>query len=159
MKVNMASNILKILLILFGLGALFFGGYVLPLMAEESVLYYPELAYAKVPVLIACEALLAMLLIGIGKIMHLLIIFDRGNTFSLKFIKGLDILVGMSITASIGVIGLFYFLQTFGGPGPLISLIMIGVLFIIWIVSAVMLLIRSIIKKAMVYKTDYDLTV
>jgi len=48
--------------------------------------------------------------------------------------------------------------RTLGGPGPLLSLIMIGVIFLIWIVAAVIMLIRSIVKKAMVYKDDYDLT-
>jgi len=159
MKVNIASNILKVLLILFAIGAIFFGICVLPIIAEQNVLYYPELEYAKIPIFIVCELLLVMLLIGIGIIMYLLVVFDRGNTFSLKFTKGLEILIGMCIIASIGVILLLYYFRTFGGPGPLLSLIMIGVIFLIWIVAAVMTLIRSIVKKAMVYKDDYDLTV
>lgn len=158
-KVNIASNILKVLLILFAIGAIFFGVYVLPIMAADYVVYYPELEYAKIPILIVCELLLVMLLIGIGIIMYLLVVFDKGNTFSLKFTKGLEILIGMCIIASIGVILLLYYFRTFGGPGPILSLIMIGVIFLIWIVAAVMMLIRSIVKKAMVYKDDYDLTV
>ncbi len=159
MKVNMASNILKILLILFAIGVIFFGAYVLPIMAEQSVLIYPELEYAKIPILAASELLLIMLLIGIGIIMNLLIVFDKGNTFSLKFTKGLEILIGMCLIASLGVIFLFSYFRTFGGPGPLLSLVMIGVIFLIWIVTAVIMLIRSIVKKAIVYKDDYDLTV
>lgn len=159
MKVNIASNILKVLLVLFAFGAIFIGIYVLPIMAEQSVLIYPELEYAKIPILIACELLLVMLLIGIGIIMYLLVVFDRGNTFSMKFTKGLEILIGMCSIASIGVISLLYYFRTFGGPGPLLSLIMIGVIFLIWIVAAVIMLIRSIVKKAIVYKDDYDLTV
>lgn len=159
MKVNVASNILKVLLILFATGAIFFGVYVLPIMAEQSAFYYPELKYAKLPILTSCELLLVMLLIGIGIIMYLLVVFEKGNTFSLKFTKGLEILIGMCIIASIGVILLLYYFQTFGGPGPLLSLIVIGVIFLIWIVAAVIVLIRSIVKKAMVYKDDSDLTV
>ena len=159
MKVNVASNILKVLLILFSIGAIFFGVYVLPIMAGEMVYIYPELDYAKMPILIMCEFLLVMLLVGIGIILYLIAVFERGNTFSLKFTKGIEILIGMCIFASTGVILLFYYFQTFGGPGPLISLIMVGVVFLIWIVAAVMMLIRSIVKKAMIYKDDYDLTV
>lgn len=159
MKVNIASNILKILLVLFAIGVVFFGSYILPIMAEEMVDIYPELEYAKLPILIVCELLLVMLLIGLGIIMYLLVVFDHGNTFTLKFTKGLEILIGMCIIASIGVILLLYYFGTFGGPGPLLSLIMIAVIFLIWIVAAVMMLIRSIVKKAIVYKDDYDLTV
>lgn len=159
MKVNVASNILKVLLILFAIGAIFFGVYVLPIMSEEMAYIYPELEHAKISMLVACELLLVMLLIGIGIIMYLLVVFDSGNTFSLKFTKGLEGLVGMCIIASIGVILIFYYLRTYGGPSPLLSLIMIGVIFLIWIVAAVMMLIRSIVKKAMIYKGDYDLTV
>ena len=148
MKVNVVSNILKILLILFAIGAIFFGYYVLPIIAEEMAYIYPELEHAKMSILIACELLLVILLIGIGIIMYLLVVSDRENTFSLKFTKGLEILIGMSIIASIGVILLFYYLSTYGGPGPLLSLVMMGVIFLIWIAAAVMMLIRSIVKKA-----------
>ena len=156
----MASNVLKVLLIMFAIGVIFLGTYVLPIMAEEMVLYvYPELEYAKLPILVTCELLLVLLLIGIGIIMYLLIVFDLGNTFSLRFTRGLEILFGMCIVASIGIIILFKYLTTFGGPGPLLSLIMIGITFVIWIVAAVIMLIRAIVKKAIVYKDDYDLTV
>ena len=156
----MASNVLKVLLIMFAIGVIFLGTYVLPIMAEEMVLYvYPELEYAKLPILVTCELLLVLLLIGIGIIMYLLIVFDLGNTFSLRFTRGLEILFGMCIVASIGIIILFKYLTTFGGPGPLLSLIMIGITFVIWIVAAVIILIRAIVKKAIVYKDDYDLTV
>ena len=158
-KVDIASNILKALLILFAIGVIFFGGYVLPIMAGDMVDIYPELDYAKLPILIICELLLVLLLIGIAIIMYLLIVFDKGNAFSLKFTKGLEILVGMCIIASIGIIFLFQYMASFGGPGPLLALIMVGTIFVIWIVAAVIILIRSIVKKAIIYKDDYDLTV
>lgn len=124
------------------------------------VLYvYPELEYAELPILVTCELLLVLLLIGVGIIMYLLMIFDRENTFSLRFVRGLEILVGMCIIASIGIIILFQYMTTFGGPGPFLSLTMIAITFIIWIVAAVITLIRAIVKKAIVYKDDYDLTV
>lgn len=159
MKVNMASHILKVLLVLFAIGGIFTGVFLLPIMAEQNVLYYPELEYAKIPILIGCEILLVMLLIGIGIIMYLLVVFDRGDTFSIKFTRGLEIIIAMSIMASIGVVFLLLFLSSFGGPGPLISLIMLAVILIIWIVGAVIMLVRNIVKKAIVYKNDYDLTV
>ena len=159
MKVNKASNTLKILLIVFGIGVIFFGVYVLPIIAEEMRAIYPELDYAKLPILVTCELLLALLLIGIGIIMYLLIMFDRGLTFGSRFSRGVEILVGMCIVASIGIIILFQYLRSFGGPGPLLALIMIGITIIIWIVAAVIMLIRAIVKKAIVYKDDSDMTV
>lgn len=159
MKVNLASNILKVLLVLFASLAGFIGIYVLPLMAEEMREMYPEIEFAKLPILISSELLLVLLLIGIGIIMYLLIVFDRGHTFSSKFVKGLETLVGMCIFVSIAIISLFLYMNTFGGPGPMITLVMVGTTFIIWIVAAVMMLIRAIVKKAMVFKDDYDLTV
>ena len=159
MKVNIASNILKILLIVFAIGVIFIGVYVLPIMAVEMKALYPELDYAKLPILVTCELLLGLLLIGIGIIMYLLTMFDRGLTFGSRFIRGVEILVGMCIVASIGIIIIFQYLRTFGGPGPLLALIMIGITFIIWIVAAVIMLIRAIVKKSIVYKDDYDMTV
>ena len=123
------------------------------------VYMYPELEYAKLPILITCESLLLLLIIGIGIIMYLFIMFDRGNTFSLRFIRGLEILTGMCIIATIGIIFLFAYMDTIGGPGPMPTIIMAGSVIVIWIVSAVIMLIRNIIKKAIVYKDDYDLTV
>lgn len=159
MKINVASNILKLLLIAFSIGIILFGVFILPLLAKEMLDIYPELEYAKLPILIMCELLLGLLLFGIVIIMHLLIVFDRGNTFSLKFTFWLEILVVLCILASIGTIFLFYYMSTFGGPGPLLSLTMIGAIFVIWIVASVIMLVRSIVKKAIVYKDDYDLTV
>lgn len=155
----MASNILKVLLIIFAIGVIFFGTYVLPVMAEDMSNAYPELEYAKLPILITCELLLVLLLIGIGVIMYLLIIFDKGFVFSLKFTRGLEILVGMCMVASIGIIILFQYISSLGGPDPLSALIMIGMTFVIWIVATVIMLIRAIVKRAITYKNDYDLTV
>lgn len=159
MKINQASNILKILLILFAIGVIFLGSYVLPLMAEEMSYIEPELQYAKLPILIVCELLLVLLLIGVGTIMYLLVLFDRDLTFTSRFTKGLERLVVMCVVASIGVIGLFQYMTSFGGPGPLIALIMVAVTFLIWIVATVIMLIRAIVKKSIIYKNDYDLTV
>lgn len=159
MKINLASNVLKILLVLFAIGVIFLGIFILPILAEEMVTMYPELDYAKLPILIATEILLALLLTGIGIIMYLLKMFDHGSTFSLKFTKGLEILVGMCLIASVGIILIIVYMSSFGGPGPLLSLIMIGTTIVIWIVAAVIMLIRAIIKKAIIFKDDYDLTV
>lgn len=159
MKVELASNILKILLVLFVLGIIFLGMYVLPVIATEMVDIYPELQYAKLPILITIESLLGLLLIGIGIIIYLLLLFDRGKTFSLSFTRGNEILVGMCIIASIVLVFLYKYLHSFGGPGPLLALVMIGMVFVIWIIASVIMLIRSIVKKAMVFKDDYDLTV
>lgn len=156
---KLTSNILKALLFLFSLGVLFFGAYVLPIMADEMAAIYPELEYAKLPILIASELLLVLLISGVGIIMYLLVKFDMGFTFTLKFIRALEVLVAMCVFASIGMMGMFQYLRSFGGPGPLLSFIMIGMIFVLWILAAVIMLIRSIVKESMTYKNDYDLTV
>lgn len=158
MQVNITSNILKILLILFSIGVIFFGVYVLPSIAEEMSDMYPELAYAKLPILVICELMLVLLLTGIGIILYLLILIDRNLTFSFGFIRWLEILAGMCMTASVGVISLFLYMRTFGGPGPFLSLIMIGITLIVWILAAVIILVRAMVKKAIVSKCNFDLT-
>lgn len=156
LKENITSHILKILLIVFAIGVLFFGGYVLPSIAEDMLALNPELDYVKLPILVTCEILLVFLLVGVGIIMYLLIIFDRGFVFSSTFIRWIEVLVGMCVVASIGIIILFQYTRTFGGPGPLLALIMIGLIVTIWIIAAVIMLIRAIVKKAVVYKGSYD---
>ncbi len=128
-------------------------------MQKQMATSEPEVAYAKLPILITSELLLVLLLSGVAVIMYLLVLFDRDLTFSLKFTKGLEILVGMCIVASIGGIALLSYMTTFGGPGPLLGLIMVGAIFLIWIVAAVIMLVRAIVKKSIIYKNDYDLTV
>ena len=128
-------------------------------MAEQMADINPEVAYAKIPIFIVCEALLVSLLIGIGIILRLLVVFDRGNTFSQTFIRGLEILTGMCLVVSIVLVILFKYIETLGGPDPFTGMIMVGLIFLILIVASVIMLIRSIVKKAMIYKDDYDLTV
>lgn len=155
----MASNILKVLLIIFAIGVIILGTFILPLMADQQVDYFPELEYAKGSILLGSQALLLLLLFGIGIIMYLIIVFDRGAVFTLKFIRGLEILFVMCIVASLGIIILFKYMTSFGGPGPALALVMLGTIIFIWILGSVIMLIRAIIKNAITYKTDYDLTV
>jgi hypothetical protein len=155
-KIYFASKLLKALLVLFATGVVFFGIIILPILAEEMVIMYPELDYAKLPILISTELLLVLLLTGVGIIMYLLVMFDHDDTFSLKFVKGLEILVGMCSIASVGIILIIVYMSSFGGPGPLLSLVMIGTIIVIWIVAAVTLLIRAIIKKPSFIKTSKE---
>lgn len=159
MKNNIFSNILKVLLILFSIVAILFGIYVLPTIASEQLELYPELSYARLPVLLISESLLVLLLVGIGVIVYLLIVFDRGLTFSSKFTKGLEILVGMCILASIGIMILFYYINSIGRLGLLLGFTMAATTIFTWILASVIMLIRAIVKNAITYKTDYDLTV
>ncbi|NLC54748.1 MAG: DUF2975 domain-containing protein [Erysipelothrix sp.] len=159
MKPKYASNGLKVLLILFGVGVAFVGVYVLPIMALQMTEAYPEIAYAKTPILIISELLLILLLIGIATILYLLKVFDKGKTFTSDFTKGLTALVLMCLVAALGVFGIFMYTSSLGGPDPLSALIMIGAIFVILIVGSVILLVKTIVKESITYKTDYDLTV
>ncbi|MBE0451805.1 MAG: DUF2975 domain-containing protein [Clostridia bacterium] len=156
MKIYFASKLLKALLVLFAIGVVFFGIIILPILAEEMVIMYPELDYAKLPILISTELLLVLLLTGVGIIMYLLVMFDHDDTFSFKFVKGLEILVGMCSIASVGIILIIVYMSSFGGPGPFLSIVMIGTIIVIWIVAAVTLLIRAIIKKPSFTKTSKE---
>lgn len=141
---------------MFAIGVLFFGGYVLPSIAEDMRALNPELDYAKLPILVTCELLLVFLLIGLGIILYLLTIFDRGLVFSSTFIRWVEVLVGMCLVASIGIIILFQYTRTFGGPGPLLALIMIGLTVTIWIIAAVIMLIRAIVKRAICFQRESE---
>ena len=156
MKANIVSLVSKILLIIFVIGVILSGIYILPVLSNDMLDIYPELEYARLPVLIACELLLGLLLIGIGIIMYLIIVFDRGNTFSIRFTKGLMILAGLCIIASVGIMLLLNYMNTVGGPGPLPAIIMVATIIVIWIVAGVIMLIRSMVKKAIIYKDYYD---
>ena len=159
MKVKNASNSLKVLLILFSIGVVLLGVYILPRMAENMLSVYPELVHAKSPVLIMCEVLLSLLLLGLGNIMYLIILFDRDSTFTLKFTRALDLLIGLCLIATLGLVILFKYVSTLGGPGPLPSIVMVGMIFVILIIAMVISLIRAIVNKTIFYKNDYDLTV
>ena len=43
-----------------------------------------------------------------------------------------------------------------GGPGPLPAMTMVALILVIWIIAAIIMLVRSIVKKAIEYKDDYD---
>ncbi len=159
MKSKFASHALKILLTGFGFGVIFSGIVVLPSMANEMAMIYPQLLDAKFTILLISELLLLLLIVGIMIIMYLLSIFDKGDTYTFKFTRGLEILFVLCLIATLGVLILFYYLSAYGGPGPLIALVMAGVTFVILIVATVIMLVRAIVIESITYKTDYDLTV
>ena len=159
MKISTASNSLKFLLFAFTLGLIFLGVYVLPTMSEEMLNVYPKLTYAKTPILIMCELLLLLFILGVGKIMHLIILFDRDLTFSVKFTTVLKRLVIMCIVAAIGIAILFSYVATLVGPGPSPYIVMIGLIFVVLIMAMVILLVHAIISKSITYKIDSELSV
>lgn len=159
MKTKIESIILKILLLVFGLGTMFVGVYVLPLIAEEMISMYPTFENSKLTTLYIGQSLLVLLLIGIVTIIYLLRLFDKGQTFNTKFLKGLEALVIMCLIAFIGILSLYIYISSFGGPDPLTALTMISVAIFTLILATVIMLIRAIVKNAITYKTDYDLTV
>lgn len=159
MKTKIESVILRILLLVFGLGTVFVGFYVLPSIAEEMIFTYPALENARRTTLYISQSLLVLLLIGIVVIIYLLRLFDNGLTFSIKFLRGLEVLIIMCLTAFIGMLSLYIYISSFGGPDPLTALTMVSVAIFTLILAAVIMLIRSIVKNAITYKTEYDLTV
>ena len=62
----------------------------------------------------------------------------------------------MCIIATIGIMLLLGYMSTFGGPGPLPAMTMVALILVIWIIAAIIMLVRSIVKKAIEYKDDYD---
>lgn len=159
MKISTASNSLKFLLFVFTFGLIFLGIYVLPNMSEEMLNVYPKLTYAKKPILIMCELLLLLLILGVGNIMHLIILFDRDLTFNIKFTTVLKRLVILCIVAAIGIAILFSYVTTLVGPGLLPYIVMIGLVFVVLIMAMVILLLHAIISKSITYKIDSELSV
>ncbi len=155
---KLLSHFLKVLLLLFVCGVLLVMTYILPTMANQVVSEWPELAYAKMPILFMSESLLFLLIAGIAVILYLLFLYDRAKVFDYKFIKGLDIIVGFSVLALLFIISLFYYLSAIGGPGPL-GVLLVGGTLAVLIIAIVIILIRSIIINGMNYKLENDLTV
>ena len=159
MKTKVESIILKTLLFIFALASLFVGIFVLPKISNEMILSYPEFVNAKNTSLIISQSLLVLLLTGIAIIIYLLRLFDKGITFSVNFLRGLEVLAFLCILAFIGVLSLYIYTSSFGGLDLLATLMMIGISIFILILATVIMLIRAIVKNAITYKTDYDLTV
>ena len=81
------------------------------------------------------------------------------NPFAFSFLRGLEILIILCILAFIGLltlIGIFAFTISFNS---ILTLFLISVSLFILVLATVIKLIHSIVKTAVEYKTDYDLTV
>ena len=151
--------ILRILLLLLMLLCILTFGILLPVIAEEMALMWPEIAYIKGPMLIMTRTLVFLFMCAIGIIIYMTFDYDRNGAYTPRFLMLLRALALLGFLGSAGVTGVFFYLSRFGGPGPGPGLLMIGGTICILIVSVVLLLIHRIITHALEYKDVFDTTV
>lgn len=159
MKLLTVTRMLRVLLILLLLVCLFVFVLILPLLAAEQVVYYPELAHIEKPMLFITRLLLALFMLAVVLIIGMTFLYEKEGAYTQRFLLLLRILSGLGFAGAAGVIGVFFFLSGFGGPGSALGLLMIGGTICILIVTMVLLLIHRIVSQAMVYKDTFDTTV
>lgn len=153
-----ATITLYVLLACVIIGSIVTGIWILPLLASEAAISYPEVAYIKEPVLLISEVLIVFLIIGCFVIYYLLFLFSKHKVFTTAFVKWMQLLAYLCLAVCFALISILIIISVNGGPGPM-GLYLIALIGIILIVATVIVLISEIIKEATSYKEESDLTV
>lgn len=159
MKRKLVSHSLKALMVCMAIFSLFTSFYVLPRLASDLVEELPSISYAKDVLLPLSQALLLLFILGLALILVLLFLFDKGKVYSHAFMKILSILAILCLVGALGLLAIFIYTISFGGPGPLLTVLFCGALLLIFVIMMTILLIRFVIEDALTYKDELDLVV
>lgn len=159
MSKTVLSHLCKALVILFMAFSLLIAFLIMPKVANEFAIALPEAAAAKTPLLLVVQGLLLAFTFGLGIIFYLLVLFDKHEVYTKKFLSWLDALVVLCSAAMIVLALTYYYMTKLGGPGPSILLALFGTLFLVGVVDLVILLIKRIITESSQYKEQVDATV
>ncbi len=159
MKKQWISHLLKVFIILFILLSIFFIIDVIPLSAQQYAWASPELVHLQIPMLVITESLMVLFVIGLLVILYLLRLYDGDLHFSLKFLKGLRLLIGLCVIAlaAIFVTGLIILFNNIAGPGE--AIIIIFSFLLVGTVTSVIALIETIVAKTIEYKNEMDMVI
>lgn len=151
------TKFLLFLLIIFTLVPMIIA---LPTLAHEAAFeIYPEINYLHYPILILSELALLMFMIGCGIIIKLLFLFDKKETFTNNFTRFISYLIILCGLASVTLVIIYSLLANVGGPGPALSIVIIGALLCIIVLMSALYLIRHIIKEAIEMREERELTI
>lgn len=109
---------LRILLVVFFLGALVIQAVFLPLFAVEAARELPEVAYLQIPYLVLTIGMVACVQVALVAIWRLLTLVRRSTIFSVRAFRWVDVIIGAALTASAIAIGILVHLSVFINAGP-----------------------------------------
>lgn len=147
------------LLVILALFSLFFGIYILPQIANEMAMEFPEMINVKIPMLILVELLILLFVSGILIVIYLLKMYIKDNIYNMTFTNLLGILVIMCFLAAISLVAILVWLSSYGGPGPGLAIMLIAAILVLLIISIVIYLIRVVILEASELKAEIELVV
>lgn len=159
MKTRWISDTVKALLLLLIVFSIFIMIYPLPIITQEMVRDWQEIAYLHIPMLLISESMLAMFVIGLITIWYLLYLFDHDRTFTYAFTSKIGWIIALCIIVNIEIILAFILLWLEGGPGPGVSLLLVSLFLCISILGAVLYLVSHIIKLAIEMREETALTI
>lgn len=159
MNKTFESLLLKILLCVFGVGGIYLALDVFPNALSLLMEVYPVLMKFENYIYFIGQLLILFLIAGLIIIVKLLTVYEKANTFSFSFLSGLEYLIGLCGLAFLGLLTIVILLVFNISLNSLLVIFIFGVLIFILILATVIKLIHSIVKSAIEYKTDYDLTV
>lgn len=159
MKRKFLSHGLKVIMFLFIILAILSATLILPTAVREITTDFPEYLVQMQHILIICQALLGLFILGLIIIIYLLIQFDFNKVYSNNFLKWLKVIVAMCLTACLGLVYLIHYFYSMGGAGFFILFAIIVTILLILTVMGVTLLFSSIISDTIKYKEDVDLTI
>ncbi|PID69935.1 hypothetical protein CSB37_04185 [bacterium DOLZORAL124_38_8] len=156
---NILSHLVKFLLLIFIVGLILTMIYFLPVIANQAVETYPELVHAKDNLLIIGKTLCTLLIAGFATIIYLLVLFDKGQVFTTKFLQALKVIMGVSITTICIITVLAIYLVMIDAIKHLVGYILIGGEMSVVIFTAITFVIHKIISDASLYKQENELTI
>lgn len=159
MKKKGISNLLKVFILLFMIFTLAFMSFIWPELAKQSLEFYPEVGFLYWPLILLSQGLLALFIVGLVIILYLLVLYDRDQHLSHRFVQLLKVLVAFCVIAVIVVSGVFIYFNANQIMSPGAGLLLVVMFLLVAVVGLVILLIKSVIEKTIEYKEEMDMVI
>ncbi len=159
MKKRAISNLLKVFITLFIVFTLFFMSVIWPVLARQALEFYPEVGFLYWPLMLLSQGLLVLFIIGLVIIFYLLVLYDREQHLSPRFVQLLKVLVAFCALAAIVVIGVFIYFNSNQILSPGAGLLLMVTFLLVSVVGLVILLIKSVIEQTIEYKEEMDMVI
>lgn len=159
MKKRGISNLLKVFILLFMIFTLAFMSFIWPEVAKQSLGFYPEVGFLYWPLILLSQGLLALFIVGLVIILYLLVLYDRDQHLSHRFVQLLKVLVAFCVIAAIVVSGVFIYFNANQIMSPGAGLLLVVMFLLVAVVGLVILLIKSVIEKTIEYKEEMDMVI